>query len=109
VRKKPLKRIRSVDGDQEIVHEKGNMDVEIAIDAVNTVAKYDLAVLFTGDSDFLALVRYIRGHGKKVYAYSSRNNVSTEIRTGTDGYTDILNIQNNIWGRNMKYRNQTNK
>jgi uncharacterized LabA/DUF88 family protein len=56
VRKKALKRITVVDEHGEAIQEKGNMDVEMTIDAVHHSGKFDTAVLFTGDSDFLALV-----------------------------------------------------
>ncbi len=106
VRKKELKRISVVTAEGVAVEEKGNMDVEMAIDAVHTVGQYDAAVLFTGDSDFLALVNYIRGRGKKVYVYSSRNNISTELRTGADGYVDVLSITEDIWRREIRHRGQ---
>lgn len=106
VRKKELKRIHSITDQGAIVEEKGNMDVEMTIDAVNLINSYDVAVLFSGDSDFLSLVRYIRNRGKKVYVFSSRNNVSSELRTGSDGYTDVLNIEENIWRDTLRYRNQ---
>jgi uncharacterized LabA/DUF88 family protein len=107
VRKKPLKRIHNIEDDHDSVIEKGNMDVEMTIDAVNTISKYDVAVLFTGDSDFMALVNFIKNKDKKVYVFSSRNNVSTEMRTGGDGYTDILEIDGDIWGKTLRYRNQS--
>lgn len=104
VRKKPLKQIR-IDTDRGvIVEEKGNMDVEMAIDVVNQAKNYDEAALFTGDSDFLALVRFIHSRRKKVFVYSSRNNVSSELRTGGDGYTDILKITDDIWREEVRYR-----
>lgn len=104
VRKKPLKQIKVMTEHGLAVEEKGNMDVEMAIDVVNQVNKYDEAILFSGDSDFLALVRFARNKGKKVYIYSSRNNVSTELRTGADGYTDVLTIQDDIWRAEVKHR-----
>jgi uncharacterized LabA/DUF88 family protein len=106
VRKKPLKQIKIVTEQGLVVEEKGNMDVEMAIDVVNQINNYDEAVLFSGDSDFLALVRFARNKGKKVYVYSSRNNVSTELRTGADGYTDVLTIQDDIWRAEVKHREQ---
>ena len=66
--------------------------------------KYDIAILFTGDSDFLSLVTYLRARGKKVYIFSSKNNVSEELRTGGDGYFDVLTIEKDIWGRELKRR-----
>lgn len=104
VRKKELKRItiRSDAGDS--FEEKGNMDVEITIDAMQHRDSYDTAVLFSGDSDFLALVTYLRNGGKKVYIYSSKNNISHELKTGADGYIDILSITEDIWGRELVRR-----
>lgn len=59
---------------------------------------------FTGDSDFLALVTYLRAARKKVYIFSSRNNVSQELRTGADGYLDVLELSEDVWGKELKYR-----
>ena len=104
VRKKPLKRINTaIDGLGEIIKEKGNMDVEITIDAVHYLNKYNGAVFFTGDCDFLALVTYIRNASKKVYIYSTTDNISRELRTGGDGYVDIKKIDE-IWGKELKHR-----
>ncbi len=103
--KKELKRItihNDVLGD--LIQEKGNMDVEMTIHAVHHVSKYDTAVFFTGDSDFLALVTYLKNIGKKVYIFSSKNNVSQELRTGGNGYFDVLDIEEDIWGRDLKHK-----
>lgn len=100
---KKLKRIKEVTGKGEIMKEKGNMDVEITIDAMLHFNKYDIAIFLTGDSDFLALVTYLKNHGKKIYIYSSKNNISEELRTGSDGYIDLLNIEE-IWGKDLRHR-----
>ena len=104
--KKELKRISIVNENGKSIEEKGNMDVEITIDAIHHLKKYKTAVFFTGDSDFLALVTYIRNHGKKVFIFSSKNNISQELRTGTDGYTDILSIEG-IWDKELKHRTES--
>lgn len=104
VRKKPLKQIRATTDADIVITEKGNMDVELAIDIVNQVENYDEAVLFSGDSDFLALAKFVRSKGKKMVVYSSRNTVSTELRTGADGYVDILRITDDIWRNEVKHR-----
>jgi len=106
--KKELKRISIVSEGGESVEEKGNMDVEITIDSLHDFKKYNTAVFFTGDSDFLALVTYLRNYGKRVFIFSSKNNISQELRTGADGYTDILNIEN-IWGKELKHRAELDK
>lgn len=104
VRKKELKRIIVTTKDGEAVEEKGNMDVEITIDAIHHLKKYDVAIFFSGDSDFLALVSYLRRGSKKVFIFSSKNNISEELRTGGDGYFDVLDLSGDIWGRELKYR-----
>ncbi|MFH1956060.1 MAG: NYN domain-containing protein [Patescibacteria group bacterium] len=107
VRKKELKRIPVITEAGQSIEEKGNMDVEMTIDAMHYIKKYDSAVLFTGDSDFLALVTYLKNGGKKVYIFSSRNNISEELRTGGDRYFDVLkDIKEDIWGRELKYRTE---
>lgn len=97
VRKKEIKQIRKKGSEHEFV-EKGNMDVELTIDAVHTSTRFDTAILITGDSDFLALIKFLQARGKKVYAYSSKPYASREIMQDTDGYTDILSIDDpSIW------------
>jgi uncharacterized LabA/DUF88 family protein len=71
VRKKELKRIAVEDSRfEDGFVEKGNMDVELTIDAVHNIQKYDTAILFSGDSDFLGLLKFIKARGKKVYIFS---------------------------------------
>lgn len=102
--KKELKRIVVHNFGGDTVEEKGNMDVEITLDAVHNVSKYDMAIFFTGDSDFMALISYIRNLKKKVYVFSSKNNISSELRTGSDGYYDVLLLEEDIWGRELEQR-----
>ncbi len=97
VRKKELKQIKVITEHGEAIEEKGNMDVEITIDAMYHIEKYQVAILFTGDYDFLSLVTHLKSQGKKVYIFSSKNNVSEELRTGGDGYFDVLKIDGDIW------------
>jgi|SRR3989338_9078509 len=76
------------DGNPE-TKEKGNFDVELTMDVLHNLSAYNTAVLFTGDSDFLPLITYLRSIGKKVYVFSTNKSVSYELRTGADGYFDI--------------------
>lgn len=104
VRKKELKRISVLTVAGQSIEEKGNMDVEITIDAIHHMDKYDTAIFFSGDSDFLALVTYVRNADKKVFIFSSRNNISQELRTGADGYSDVLDMDEDIWGKELGHR-----
>jgi uncharacterized LabA/DUF88 family protein len=45
---------------------KCNFDVEIAVDAMRLIDSYDTLCLFSGDADFVALLRYLKGKGKKI-------------------------------------------
>ena len=105
VRKKGLKRISVINEQGESIKEKGNMDVEITIDALHNMSKYETAVLFSGDADFLALVNYLKNCGKKVYIFSSKDNISHELKTGGNGYFDLKNI-NELWGKDLKHRSK---
>src|SRR5437660_6806534 len=102
--KKELKRIRITSAEGDSIMEKGNMDVEITIDALHHMGKYDVAVLFSGDADFLALVAYLRSHDKQVFVFSSQNNISQELRSGADGYFDVLMEDDSIWGGEIQRR-----
>jgi len=104
VRKKELKRIAVHTDIGDAFEEKGNMDVEMTIDALHQKANFHTAVFFTGDSDFLSLVTYLRNGGKKVHIFSSKNNISHELKTGGDGYIDVLMISEDIWGRELTRR-----
>ncbi len=68
---KPAKVIISSDGVRKI---KGNMDVEIAVDAIDIVASNPLighVILCTGDGDFISLVKVLQRRGVKVTVLSS--------------------------------------
>lgn len=103
VRKKELKRISVIGEQGESIIEKGNMDVEIAIDAIHNKDRYNVAIFFTGDCDFLALVNYLKNNDKKVYIFSSRDSISHELRTGGSGYFDLRDI-GELWGKDLKHR-----
>ena len=78
----------------------------MTMDAMLHQERFDAAVFFSGDSDFLPLVTYLKNKGKKVYIFSSKNNVSEELRTGAHGYTDVLKVGGHIWGRELKRREE---
>lgn len=45
---------------------KCNFDVEISVDAIKKIKKYDTFCLFSGDADFVYLNNFLRKHDKKV-------------------------------------------
>ncbi len=111
--KKALKTINLRDKEGRLIYdqesgepqtiEKGNLDVELTIDAIKYSSAYDIAVLITGDSDFLSLASYLRNlkQPKRVYVFSTDGSISSELRTGTDGYFDIADFSE-IHGDELK-------
>lgn len=77
VRRKPVKVIEDTDTGERIF--KGNLDTEIVLDMVNTAENYDLAFLFSGDSDFERAVELLRSRGKRVYVVTSKRSLSREL------------------------------
>lgn len=112
-RSKELKIILARDKNGDLIHdqktgkpatfEKGNFDVELAIDAIHFSEKYDILVLFSGDSDFLPLIRFLKSAGKKSFIFSTKSSVSSELRTGTDGYFDLADCPE-IHGADLQHR-----
>lgn len=89
LRTKPVKVIRTEDGN----HRKANFDVEIAIDVVDKHHKFDTLMLFSGDSDFVALINYLHKKGKKAVVLSTRRNVATELLKSADEFIDLLKMK----------------
>lgn len=77
VRRRPVKVIHDHDTGERII--KGNLDTEIVLDLVNTVDNYDVAFLFSGDSDFERAVDLLRSRGKRVFVVSARASLSREL------------------------------
>lgn len=50
---------------------KCNFDVEISVDAIRLVDNYDTICLFSGDSDFVRLLSFLKEKGKKVILIKS--------------------------------------
>lgn len=79
---KPLKIIRDEKGN--IVH-KSNCDLEMAVDILLDSKNFDNLILFTGDSDFVYLIKILQKRfGKKCFVYSSRKTISWELRLEAD-------------------------
>ena len=75
----------------------------MTIDIIYNIAKYNTAVLLTGDSDFHPLVMHLKQPGKFVIAVSTEPSISKELLSAADSCEDVLKIQE-IWGKNLKYR-----
>jgi uncharacterized LabA/DUF88 family protein len=76
VRKKKVKFIK--DQEKGGFH-KGNLDVELTIDAVHNRDKFQSFILFSGDSDFEALIKYMKTYQKNCIVVSTKDHVSIEL------------------------------
>ncbi len=77
IRRRAAKIIRDQDTGERII--KGNLDTEIVLDMFNTIGNYDVAFLFSGDSDFERAVDLLRSRGKRLYIVTARAQLSREL------------------------------
>lgn len=79
---------------------KGNMDIELAIDALEVASHVDHIVLFSGDGDFASLVEALQRRGVKVTVASTVTTqppmISDELRRKADKFLDLSDIANKI-------------
>ncbi|MCJ2121835.1 NYN domain-containing protein [Methylobacterium sp. J-077] len=79
---------------------KGNMDIELAIDALELSPHIDHMVLFSGDGDFRSLVEAMQRRGVKVTVISTIQTqpamISDELRRQADEFVDLASLSNRI-------------
>ena len=62
------------DNDGDFVYlPKCNFDVEISVDAIKLIDYYDTFCLLSSDADFLCLLRFLKGKGKKIILIKGGN------------------------------------
>ena len=95
IRQKAVKEI--VDGETGQSKWKGNLDIELAIDAISTSSHYDVCLLISGDGDFAPLVTALRTLGKRVKVLSTRGIMAGELldEVGLD-YEDLENLRGEL-------------
>jgi uncharacterized LabA/DUF88 family protein len=79
---------------------KGNMDIELAVNAMEIAPTVDHIVLFSGDGDFRSLVEAIQRKGVRVTVVSTISTqppmVADELRRQADIFLDIVELQGKI-------------
>ena len=79
---------------------KGNMDIELAVDAMELAEHVDEMVLFSGDGDFRSLVEAVQRRGVRVTVISTISTqppmIADELRRQADVFTDIVTLQGKI-------------
>lgn len=76
---------------------KGNMDVELTIDALGLAPRIDHAVLFSGDGDFKPLVEALQRAGVRVSIVSTIRSqppmIADELRRQADNFIDLEDLR----------------
>src|SRR6201989_3623731 len=79
---------------------KGNMDIELAVDAMELAGHIDHMVLLSGDGDFRSLVEAMQRRGVRVTVVSTVSTqppmVADELRRQADEFVDFLTPQAKI-------------
>jgi uncharacterized LabA/DUF88 family protein len=101
---KPAKEFTDSMGRRKV---KGNMDIELAVDAMEQAATVDHLVLFSGDGDFTTLVEAIQRKGRKVSVVSTLATqppmIADDLRRQSDHFIDLMSLKAEI-GRDPSER-----
>ncbi len=94
---KPTKEFTDSTGRRKI---KGNMDIELTVDAMRLSKSIDHIVLFSGDGDFRSLVAALQQEGRRVSVVSTLQTqppmVAGELRRQADQFIDLASIEQYI-------------
>lgn len=94
---KPTREFTDASGRRKV---KGNMDIELAVDAMRLSDNLDHIVLFSGDGDFRSLVNALQQRGKRVSVISTLQTqppmVADELRRQSDQFIDLADLENVI-------------
>ena len=76
---------------------KGNMDIELAVDAMELAEHIDEMILFSGDGDFRSLVEAVQRRGVRVTVVSTIASqppmIADELRRQADVFVDLATLQ----------------
>jgi uncharacterized LabA/DUF88 family protein len=72
---------------------KGNMDIELAVDAMKLAEHVDQMVLFSGDGDFRSLVEAVQRRGVVSTISSQPPMIADELRRQADVFTDPIELR----------------
>jgi uncharacterized LabA/DUF88 family protein len=94
---KPTKEYTDASGRRKV---KGNMDIELTVDAMELAPHLDHVVLFSGDGDFRCLVAALQQKGLRVSVASTLHTqppmVADELRRQADQFIDIADLEKDI-------------
>ena len=101
---KPAKEFTDSTGRRKI---KGNMDIELTVDALELAEVVDHYVIFSGDGDFRTLVEALQRRGRKVSIVSTMTSqppmISDDLRRQADHFIDLSTLKAEV-GRDPSER-----
>ncbi len=101
---KPAREFTDATGRRKI---KGNMDIELAVDAMELASHIDHMVLFSGDGDFRSVVEAVQRRGVRVSVVSTVTTqppmVADDLRRQADEFIDLMSLQAKV-GRDPSER-----
>jgi uncharacterized LabA/DUF88 family protein len=101
---KPAREFTDAAGRRKI---KGNMDIELAVDAMELAPHVDQMFLFSGDGDFRSVVEAVQRKGVRVSVISTVTTqppmVADDLRRQADEFIDLASMQGKI-GRDPNER-----
>jgi uncharacterized LabA/DUF88 family protein len=90
MRTKPAKEYTDSQGRRKV---KGNMDIELCVDALELAPRLDHVVLFSGDGDFRPLVESLQRQGVRVSVVSTIRSqppmIADELRRQADNFIEL--------------------
>jgi len=94
---KPAKEFTDASGRRKV---KGNMDIELTVDAMETAAHVDHIVLFSGDGDFRPLVEALQRRGVRVSVVSTIRSqppmIADDLRRQADNFIELDELKDVI-------------
>ena len=94
---KPTKEFTDSFGRRKV---KGNMDMELAVDAMELSTTADHMVIFSGDGDFRYLVEALQRRGRKVTIISTTKTnppmIADDLRRQSDNFVELTSLKNEI-------------
>jgi len=94
---KPAKEFTDASGHRKV---KGNMDIELAVHAMELAGHIDQMVLFSGDGDFRHLIEAVQRRGVHVTVISTMSApspmIADELRRQADVFTDLIELKSKI-------------
>ena len=79
---------------------KGNMNIELAVNAMELAEHIDEMILFSGDGDFRSLVEAMQRRGVRVTVISTTSTqpvmIADELRRQADVFLDLRELQSRI-------------